>query len=52
MVDHLLTEKKRLENDVDDHIDRHPQLKKDRELMASIQGIGPVASRVMLSVCH
>lgn len=52
MIDHLTTEKKRLENDVDDHIDRHPQLKKDRELMTSIPGIGPVVSRVMLSVIH
>src|SRR5690606_15671623 len=37
---------------IDDHIDRHPQLKKDRELMASIPGVGAVISRIMLSLIH
>jgi transposase len=30
----------RLERDIDDHIDRHPALKADAELIASIPGIG------------
>ncbi len=30
----------RLERDVDDHIDRHPELKADSELITSIPGIG------------
>ncbi len=30
----------RLERDIDDHIDRHPELKADAELIASIPGIG------------
>ncbi len=30
----------RLEQDIDDHIDRHPELKVDGELIASIPGIG------------
>lgn len=30
-----------LSDDIDDHIDRHPELKKDAELMKSIPGVGP-----------
>lgn len=30
----------KLERDIDDHIDRHPELKADAELIASIPGIG------------
>lgn len=52
MIRELKAEKKRVEKQIDDHIDNHPQLKKDRKLMESIQGIGPVVSRVMLSVLH
>lgn len=52
MIIHLETEKKRLEKEVDDHINRYPQLKKDRELMSSIPGVGPVVSRIILSVIH
>lgn len=36
----LDTEIKKLENEIDDHIDRHPGLKHDAELIASIPGIG------------
>ena len=52
MIKELTAEKTRLESNIDDHINRHPQLKKDRELMASIPGVGPVVSRLMLSVLH
>ena len=52
MIHQLKTEKKRLENDIDDHIDRHPQLKHDRDLISTIPGVGPVVSRLMLSVIH
>ena len=52
MIQRLSDEKKRLEDDIDDHIDRHPQLKKDRDLMESIPGVGVVLSRVMLSILH
>jgi transposase len=37
---------------IDDHIDRHSQLKKDRRLLESIPGVGKVVSRTMLSVLH
>jgi len=43
-------EKKRLENLINRHIDSHPPLKQDRELLESIPGIGPVVSRMMLSI--
>lgn len=36
----LDTEIKKLEKEIDDHIDRHPDLKHDAELIASIPGIG------------
>ena len=52
MIERLEAEKNRLEQDIDDHIDRHPQLKKDRALMESIPGVGEVVSRLMLSVLH
>lgn len=32
---------KKLERDIDDHIDRHPSLKHDAELIESIPGVGP-----------
>jgi len=39
-VDWLDREIEKLESDIDDHIDRHPELKTDAELIASIPGIG------------
>ncbi len=50
MIDVLKREKERLEKQIDDHIDKHPHLRKNRQLMESIPGVGPVVSRVMLSV--
>lgn len=52
MITHLKTEKKRLEEDVDDHFDRHPRLKQDRELLMTIPAIGPVVSRLMVGLLH
>lgn len=39
-LDWLATEIAKLETDIDDHIDGHPELKTDAELMRSIPGIG------------
>lgn len=50
MIEVLKAEKKRLENQIDDHIDKYPHLRQNRQLMESIPGVGPVVSRVMLSV--
>lgn len=52
MIGELKAEKARLEHEIDDHINRHPQLKKDRALLESVPGIGPVLSRVMLATLH
>lgn len=49
-MSYLKEEKARLENQIDDHIDRHPRLKQDRKLLESIPGIGPKLSCLMLSV--
>lgn len=48
----LEKEKRRLERLLDDHIERHPGLKKDRALLESIPGVGGVISRYMLAVYH
>lgn len=42
------TEIKKLENEIDDHIDHHPGLKKDAELILSIPGIGPTTTAKVL----
>ena len=41
----LEQEKKRLLSQIDDHINRHPHLRADRDRLLSIPGIGPVLSR-------
>ena len=46
----LGAEKARLEKDINDHIDGHPNLKKDASLLKSIPGIGQVLSSYLLSV--
>ena len=46
----LETEQKRLARLIDDHIDRHPDLKQDRGLLESIPGVGPVISRMMVAL--
>jgi len=46
----LEKEKNRLDTLINQHIDQHPTLKEDRQLLESIPGVGPVISRIMLSV--
>ncbi|MGH8049178.1 MAG: IS110 family transposase [Arenimonas sp.] len=50
MIGELEAERQRMEKQIDDHIDRHPDLKNDLRLLRTIPGIGVVVSRVMLSV--
>ena len=50
VLEHMVKEKKRLEQLINQHIDQYPGLKQDREFLESIPGIGPVVSRYMLSV--
>jgi transposase len=46
----LKAEKKRLEGLINKHFGQHPNLKQDRALLESIPGIGPIVSRLMISV--
>lgn len=48
MIDALKEEIKQLQKTIDDHIDNHPQMKRNRELLKSIKGIGDVMSREMV----
>lgn len=50
VIDSLETEAKRLREEIDRHIDRHPQLKDQRELLASIPGLGEVATRYLTAL--
>lgn len=50
MISALKSERDRIESEIDNHIDRNPNLKKDAQLLRSIPGIGPVMSRLMLCV--
>lgn len=46
----LEAEKVRLQSLIDEHIDQHPQLKRDRALLESIPGVGPVIAQQMVAV--
>lgn len=46
----LEAEKRCLESLIDDHIDKHPGLKKDRALLESIPGVGPIIAQQMVAV--
>ena len=48
MIETLKDEIARLQEDIDNHINRYPELKKNRELLESIKGIGPVMAREMV----
>lgn len=47
---HLEAERQRLINEIEQHIDQNPTLKKDHSLLESIPGIGPVLSRTMTAM--
>lgn len=51
-ISFLTQELKRLERAIDEHIDRHPDLKDDERLLTSIPGVGPRTGRTMLAVMH
>jgi transposase len=44
----LSTEIERLESDIDDHIDRHPRLKHDADLLTTIPGVGTTTAAKVL----
>lgn len=49
VIEHVGTEIEQIEKEISDHIDKHPRLKTDVDLMRSIPGIGDVASVVIQS---
>lgn len=50
MIRALEHERKRLEQEVDEHFDNHPDLKRDRDLLRTIPGIGRVLSNHLTAV--
>ena len=48
----LETELKRLQRAIDDHIDRHPGLKRDMALLTSIPAVGERVGNSLLAVIH
>lgn len=50
VLEQLEKEKSRLEALIERHIDQHPGMKMDRQLLESIPGVGPVISRYMMAV--
>lgn len=48
-IDWLHTQIVQLESDIDDHIDGHPELKQDAELMETIPGLGHVTIAKVLA---
>lgn len=41
-----------LNDDIDTHVEDHPNLKQDQVLLQTIKGVGPATSRQMLSLMH
>lgn len=52
MITALQTAIDKLNHDIDDHIDKHPTLKHDQQLLQTINGVGTVVSRQMVSLFH
>lgn len=48
----LQTQLKKFQQDIDDHINRHPELRDDAALLVTIPGIGIKTSQHLLSVIH
>ncbi len=51
-INFLAKQLAQLQNDIDQHIDRHPGLKNDLRLLQSIPAVGPQVGSNMLSVIH
>ncbi len=43
---------KKLQQDIDDHIQRHPNLRDDYELLITIPGVGPKVAGMIMSILH
>lgn len=51
-VDFLEKQLAKLQQDIDNHINKHPNLKDDRDLLISIPAVGPQVGNHLLSVMH
>ena len=51
-IDFLEKQLAKLQQDIDNHINNHPNLKDDRDLLISIPAVGPQVSNHLLSVMH
>ena len=51
MVAVIESEIRKLKADIDDHIDRHLHLKKNRQLLASVKGVGEVVFCALIYLC-
>jgi len=52
MIEQIEKETTRIRNEIDEHIDQNPTLKKDRNLLKTIPAVGDVVSREMLAVLN
>lgn len=52
MIKQLENETNRIRNEIDEHINQNPTLKKDREFLKTIPAVGDVLSREILAVLH
>ena len=51
-IDFLEKQLTKLQQDIDDHINKHPNLKVDRDLLLSIPAVGPQVGNHLLPVMH
>jgi transposase len=52
LITFLETQLVKLQQDIDDHIQKHPDLKAGRELLTSIPAVGPQVGNHLLAVIH
>jgi transposase len=50
-IDYLTQTIEEVQNQIDDHINRHPGLKNNKQLLESIPGVGRATAQVILSEC-
>ena len=51
-IDFLAKQLAKFQQDIDDHIDKHPNLKTDRDLLLSIPAVGPQVGNHLLAIMH
>ncbi len=51
-IEFLRTQLAKLQQEIDDHIDRHPDLRRDMELLTSIPAVGPQTGSNLLAIVH